>query len=144
MFLRGLKYIGGKEVGQMVVLKLNPTHPQRTQVFKKEEVKLLGRDIDPEIANYLASEYRGAVEFVEIEVDTKILFAESMKQAKEKFDSELPTEDALQVFCEVFGVSLIDQLQARTAELETALRELTELKEKPAKKMKRSKAAKAK
>jgi hypothetical protein len=52
-----------------------------------------------------------------------------MQQAKEKFNNELLMEDALTVFCEVFGVNLINDLQQRNIELEEALRELTKLKE---------------
>lgn len=156
MLLKGLKYIGNKESGELLVLTLNPTHPQRKQIFKRKEVKLLGRDINEEIANYLAAEYRGVVEFIDVEVDAKLIFKDRMQEICERFDGELPPEDSLIVFCEVFGVNLINDLQQRNAELEKALRELTELKanetsaksKKPAKKksdkMRRSTASKAK
>jgi len=128
MFLQGLKYIGNKEVGVLLVLTLPPTHPARKQIFQKEEVKLLGREIDDETAKYLASEYKGVVKFVEVEVDATILLKDSFDEVKEMFDGELSPEDSLLVFCEVFGVDLVNDLQKKNAELEKALKELTALK----------------
>jgi hypothetical protein len=128
MFLQGLKYVGKKDVGELVVLTLPPTAPGRKQLFKKGEVKLLNRDITPDIANYLASEYRGVVEFIEVEVDAKMIFGEKLQELRQNFDGELSKEDSMIVFCEVFEVNEVEELKKKNEELKAALKELSELK----------------
>ena len=129
MILQGLKYTGNRDLARLVVRTLNPTHPQRKQVFKSEEVKLLGRDIQPELAEYLASEYRGVVEFVEVKVDAKVLFGQSLQQIKEEYGDHVSPNDAMTIFCTEFELSSpLQELKKKNGELETALKELTELK----------------
>jgi hypothetical protein len=131
---------------------MSAADPNRSQVFLRGEVKLIGQDIHQEVADYLASEYKGLVEFVEVEVNAKVLFAGVMKELKVEYANHISPGDALEVFCEEFGISSpLQDLEKRNGELEIALKELTELKESqnkeekdpapPAKKSKRKRGA---
>ena len=132
MLIRGLKYIGNKQVGELAVLILAPTDSRRKQRFNKGEVKLVGKDIDLRIAEYLASEYRGVVEFIEVEVDAKLVLKEKLQDLHSYFakyvnNGELSTEDAHLIFCEVFNVEEL-KVHQENKELKAALKELSDLK----------------
>lgn len=131
MQLRGLKYTGNKDVGVLQVMRLSPTDPDRRQVFQRGEVKLLGKHIDSEIAQYLAAEYRGVVEYVDVEVDARLEASEAFASLRSKFKGELTTDEFTEVFCREFGIDgPLEKLEKKNKELEKALKELSELKAK--------------
>lgn len=130
MNLRAVKYVGDKETKRLVMRGVPLTHPKdRFEYFAKGEVKIIGRDILPDRAEYLLSTYPSLIKLKIIESTPQeylvMMFRRLCKQLPRDFlDSIMSLNDVADEFFRIFTEVHYEETKTTEEEESSELSEL--------------------